>query len=229
MIDFHTHLLPGIDDGSKTVEESVEMLTALGEQGVDIVAATPHFYPTKCGLQTFLERRQSAFERLRPHLTEDMPSIRLGAEVAYYPGISRMADLPLLCLEGSQILLLEMPARPWTDSEVRELVDLSCLGRLTTVLAHIERYPSMRKRTVFDLLLDRGILMQGSVGSLLSFTTRRRTLTLLLRGRLHLFGTDCHNMTTRPPRMGEAIAVLQKRLGGEFLRRLDAFGRSLLK
>ena len=82
MIDFHTHILPGIDDGSSHVEESAAMLTALREQGADTVFLTPHFYPQESCLTDFLEKRAEAMEKLKPILTEDMPTCRLGAEVS---------------------------------------------------------------------------------------------------------------------------------------------------
>ena len=109
MIDFHSHILPGIDDGSQSVEMSLEMLGALKAQGAGVVCATSHFYATERSPERYLYRRQEAFEKLKPQLPEDAPEILLGAEVLYFPGISRMEALPSLCLEGTNLLLLEMP------------------------------------------------------------------------------------------------------------------------
>ena len=63
--DFHSHILPGIDDGSKTVEESIALLRAEAEQGVKRVVATPHFYSNRDTMEGFLERRHAAVEALR--------------------------------------------------------------------------------------------------------------------------------------------------------------------
>ena len=109
MIDFHSHILPSIDDGSKDVEMSLQMVALLQKQGVDTVCATSHFYATQRSPERFLQRRAEAYEALRAALPEDAPAIRLGAEVLYFPGISHMAALPQLCLEGTKLLLLEMP------------------------------------------------------------------------------------------------------------------------
>lgn len=228
MIDFHSHILFEMDDGSRSGEESVAMLTALAEQGVELVAATPHFYPFREDPDTFLKRRAAAYERLRPLLREGHPTIRLGAEVAYYSGISRSTELHRLTLEGTGILLLEMPPRPWSDSEIGEVIDLSCVGQMTTVLAHIERYPSLKNNEVLDLLISRGVLMQGGTEPFFSFFSSRLAISRLKSGRIHLLGSDCHNMTSRPPRYGEAIARIRKKLGGAALDALDAFAHELI-
>ena len=119
MIDFHSHILPGIDDGSKDVAESLAMLSALKEQGVDTVVATPHFYANHHSVEEFLRRRQKAMDRLSAELSEGAPTIVLGAEVRYYEGISHLQNLESLCIGDSKLLLLEMPFYKWTEYTVR--------------------------------------------------------------------------------------------------------------
>ena len=99
MIDFHTHILPGVDDGSKNVEESLLMLDSMKNQGVKTVIATPHFYANDESVESFLSRRNEAFSSLKKSLA-DGPEIILGAEVRYYDGISRLEDLKKLRIEG---------------------------------------------------------------------------------------------------------------------------------
>ena len=79
VIDFHSHILPGIHDGSKDLETSLEMLRMSAAQGVTDMVATPHFYASKEGFETYLEKRIHAFETLCASRTPDMPRIRLGA------------------------------------------------------------------------------------------------------------------------------------------------------
>ena len=79
-------------------------------------------------------------EALKPQLPENAPRILLGAEVRYYQGISRLEGLKKLTVEGSKLLLLEMPMGVWTESMVRELVELSGKSSVRIVLAHVERY-----------------------------------------------------------------------------------------
>jgi protein-tyrosine phosphatase len=98
-----------MDDGSKRVQESLELLSMLSAQGVDTVIATPHFYANDESVDRFLERRAECYGRLCDALPDGVPKMLLGAEVSYYPGISRLEGLSRLCIEGTDILLLEMP------------------------------------------------------------------------------------------------------------------------
>ena len=229
MIDFHSHILPAIDDGSESPEMSLQMVRALQQQGVDTICATSHFYATRRSVRRFLYRRAEAFEKLKAVLPPDAPTILLGAEVLYFPGLSRMEELPQLCLQGTRLFLLEMPFEKWSDYMIREVVDLAHDSRLQIVLAHTERYPDMRNPDVMDKFLDCGILMQSNAGYFLRFATRHRALRQLKEGRLiHLLGTDCHNMSSRAPNMAQAVELIEKKLGPAVLEDVDALGRYLL-
>lgn len=129
MIDFHSHILPGMDDGSQTVEESLTLLEMLRAQGVDTVAATPHFYARENSPEVFLRRRREAWERLNARLTPGGPQVLLGAEVRYYRGISRLEELHRLCLSGTHVLLLEMPFPPGPPASWRNW--RTCCGRIS--------------------------------------------------------------------------------------------------
>ncbi len=229
MIDFHSHILPQIDDGSSGVKESLEMLEELSLQGVDTIVATSHFYATQRSPQEFLARRERAFEQLKARLPENAPRILLGAEVLYFPGMSRMDELSTLCIEGTNILLLEMPFRPWSEHMIREVHDLARSGRYTLMMAHIERYYDDQPVSVWDDLLGEGVLMQSNADCFLPFFAGRKALRLLREDRIHLLGTDCHNMTSRPPQMDEALWVIRRRLGEEKLAQIDELGRDLLQ
>lgn len=235
MIDFHSHILPGIDDGSKDVNMSLKMIHALQEQGVDTVCATSHFYATQRSPSHFLERRQEAWDILSARLPEDAPEILLGAEVLYFPGISRMEELPDLCLEGTNILLLEMPFDSWSDYYIREVTELANSRAFTILMAHIERYYNRQPRKVWDAFLEMDILMQSNADfflrkdSLLSFHPGAKALKLLKEGRIHLLGTDTHNMSSRPPRMAEAREKIRDELGERVLHRIDRLGEELLE
>ena len=82
MIDIHSHILPGIDDGSKNLRMSLGLIDMLIDQGIDTVAATPHFYADRVSVEKFLSRRQRAYESLAEALenTPKAPKILLGAE-----------------------------------------------------------------------------------------------------------------------------------------------------
>ena len=227
MIDWHSHILPGMDDGSKDVAESIAMLQMQAAQGVKTVIATPHFYANDEKVASFVERRAKALEALKAQLPEDTPGILLGAEVRYYQGISRMEDLMDLRIEGSKLLLLEMPMAVWTEYMIRELVELSGRSRVRIVLAHVERYLRLQKQSVWERLADSGILMQINGNFVTSLTTKRKAIALLAEGSVQFLGSDCHNLTTRSPQLGKAFEVIRKKLGDDYLDQMNHYGYSL--
>lgn len=229
MIDWHSHILPGMDDGSKDAAESLAMLQLLKTQGIETVVATPHFYANDENVPTFLARRAKALEALKEQLPSDASKLRLGAEVRYYQGISRMEGLMDLRIEGSKLLLLEMPMSVWTEYMVRELIELSGKGNLKIVLAHVERYLKLQKQQTWDRIADSGILMQVNGSFFTSLATRRKAVSLLDGGMIQLLGSDCHNMTSRPPQLGKALEVIRKRFGDDYLEQMKHYGYSLFE
>ena len=217
MTDFHSHVLPGIDDGSASVEESVALLGLLYEQGVDCVCATPHFYALYDEPDAFLSRRNSALLKLAEAIDgKGLPRIIPGAEVTYFPGISNMQSIEALCLAGSKYLLVEMPEELWSDYTVNELVKLAVTKDIRLVIAHAERYISLQRSSTLKRLREIGVLMQSNVSFFINRKTRRRALGLLRRGEIHFLGSDCHNLTLRPPRYAEAVKIIKDKLGDNF-------------
>ena len=228
MIDWHTHVLPHMDDGSHSLAESLQMLQALGEQGITHVLATPHFYPNEDSVESFLQRRAKAYGLLAPSLGEALPTVLCGAEVAYYAGIAKMKELKHLTVEGTDLLLLEMPMSPWRQSTVRELVELSGVRGFRVVLAHFERAAAMQSKKTLHTLWQNGVLVQVNAGSFQGFCGRRRMLRLFKTRVAHFVGSDCHNMTTRAPNIKTALTLIKKRCGSEFLAQMNDFGQALL-
>lgn len=220
MTDFHSHILPGVDDGSKSIEETLKMLELLSDQGVRRVVATPHFYPNHHSVEEFLEKRNSAYEEIKKHIEASHPQVVLGAEVKFYDGISRMENLSTLLIEGTEILLLEMPFERWSDYTVRELINLSSSGICTVAIAHIDRYIGFQNRNVLFELLENGILFQANAEAFERFFERRKMLKLLKQGAIHFIGTDCHNLTDRAPNIKKAYNVILKKFGEQFTENL---------
>ena len=217
-----------MDDGSRDVAESISMTQMQSSQGIDIAIATPHFYANDESVESFLNRRSSAFEKLKTQLPDNSPSIKLGAEVRYYEGISQMSDLKKLRIEDTKILLLEMPMTRWTEYMIRELIQLSGKSGVQIVLAHVERYFKLQKQEVWQRIRENGILMQSNASFFFSFATRRKAISLLKKGYIHLLGSDCHNMESRPPKIDKAVNIIRKRLGDDFLGQINEYGFSLL-
>ena len=229
MIDIHSHILPGIDDGSKSVEMSLEMLRKSAGQGVHTMVATPHFYPTRNNPEKFYADRQRAYEQLAGSLTADMPKVLLGAEVAYFDGISRSHALEDMRMGESRLLLVEMPMGPWTDRMMQELQDIPSNLGLQPVLAHIDRYLKGNQLPRYlDTLLSLDVLLQVSAEAFLRFMDRGKMLKLVKNGLIDFLGSDAHNLDTRAPNMEVAAQNITKKLGEETLSDLTARSAELL-
>lgn len=230
IIDFHSHVLPGIDDGSRDVDMSCQMLRVSAEQGVEMIQATPHFYASRDRIERFLDRRARAFDRLSQALRPAWPRLLLGAEVAFFNGISMAEGIELLCLEGTDVLLLEMPFRPWSERDLKEVEDLIEVRGFRIVLAHLERYFLIRENhRRISRILELPLQVQVNAGSLLDWRRRGRALRLFRLGQAHLLGSDCHNLTDRPQNLAAGRRELSKRVGQECLARVDAAGERILK
>ncbi len=219
VFDFHTHILPGIDDGSRSVEESLAMIDELIGQGAKGIAATSHFYAQHMTPEDFFTRRQEAWELLIPHLSEDAPEIRLGAEVMYFEGIHRYEQLERFCLHDSSILLVEMPMQEWTSRMVSALLEINRRGDMVVLLAHIERYLPYHNKKAMERMLENGVLMQASTEFVIAKPAK--AVKMLKQGRIHFLGTDCHNMGSRKPNMKQALEIIRGRAGNELIHALN--------
>lgn len=230
MIDFHTHILPGVDDGARTPRDSIALLRRLREDGVTRVALTPHFYADETPPRVFFPARERAYRSLLAALPpgERFPEMKLGAEVHYYSGISHLDCLPNLCLAGTNLLLLEMPFSPWEGSALREVLEIGRSRALTVSLAHVERYRGLASRGMWEDLLAGGVLFQVNAESFLSSPLERhRALRALSRGEIAFLGSDCHDLRRRPPRMGELQALLTEKCKADDLAAIGARAAAL--
>ncbi len=228
MIDWHTHILPKMDDGSSDCDESVLMLKMLSQQGVKRVIATPHFVANNESVDKFLQRRRQTYDILCKKTNESLPDIILGAEVKYYSGISKLEKLEKLCIEGTLILLLEMPFSRWTEYTVRELEEMALTSNVTIVIAHIERYVSKNNLKVLQRLYHSGVLMQINANCFDHLFVRAKICRLIESGAVCFLGSDCHNSTSRQPQIDKALCFLAKKYGKEFINRFNEQGLILL-
>lgn len=218
MIDMHSHILPNMDDGSDSVETTHKMLQMLREQGVTKVAATPHFYAHKDNPTDFLRRREESLAQDQWEL-EILP----GAEVAYFDGMSRCQELKEFAIGDTGLLLVEMPFVNWTGRMVEELIRIPMELGLTPVLAHVERYRSSRQLPDFlKELLGQQIAMQCNAEAFLFSGSRRWALSMVKKGCIDFLGSDAHNLTDRAPKYGEAVQVIEKKLGKDICEKITA-------
>lgn len=212
MIDLHSHILPQMDDGSQSPEESAVLLELLRQQGVTTVAATPHFYATDETPQAFLKRREEAAAKLLP-AAEGQPQILMGAEVAYFSGIGNCEDIIPLQIGNTKLILIEMPFCTWSPRVVEEICKIPMQLGLIPVLAHVNRYRHRGQfPTYMHTLSESGVLFQCNTEAFQSIAGRRWAVRLLKNGSLHFLGSDCHDLSRRPPQLLHATHIIKKRL-----------------
>ena len=213
MFDVHCHILPGIDDGSKNVEMSLEMLEREVQQGIEGVIFTPHFYADMNDPAMFLSKRESALKELESNLDklDKVPKHTVGAEVHYFRGMSRSDDLEKLCIGKSDFILIEMPFRDWQSVFIDEIEEISTVLGLRVIIAHIERYFDQDKKLVKRLLNNPDLLIQCNAEFFIEKKSQSKAIKLMKSGRIDLLGSDSHNLDTRRPNLAEAIEIIQKK------------------
>lgn len=208
MIDFHSHILPNVDDGPNRLADSLTMLHQSFQQGVDLVVSTCHFYANEEYPQAFLDRRNQAFRKLRNAMlmsTEVYPQIILGAEVLYFPGISDAEGIGSLMIGSSKSILIEPPMIPWTDPMLDEIAQLGKNLDCTPVIAHVDRFMRMLgDDTLMHRVRQRDMWVQVNADYFLNPKTVKAAIRNLKDGSIQLIGSDCHNLNTRKPNLGLA-------------------------
>ena len=232
MIDFHSHILPEMDDGAEDLETSLEMLRESRRQGVDIICSTSHFYADEEDPESFLTRRSDAYERLQEAVgnSEEYPKILLGAEILYFPGISVSEEMMLLRLAGTPFLLIEPPMIPWSKTMLDEVEQCGESLRCIPVIAHIDRYMrAFRDYTLFERVKNRPVLIQVNASFFLHRDTTEFALQCLREERFQFIGSDCHDLYSRRPNMGDAVDVIREAGELEKLEELNSYLYEMLK
>ena len=231
IIDFHSHILPEIDDGSGNLEESLELLRLSASQGIRQIVATPHFYPRYDSPEKFLRRRAEAEKILRQAAAElGLPDVIVGAEVYYFSGISDSELVNALTIGGKRCILIEMPPAPWKESHYRELEGIYAKHCIIPIIAHVDRYiRPLRTHGIPKRLEKLPVLVQANADFFIQKSTRSMALRMLKKDQIHLLGSDCHNLRSRRPNLQEAMEIINGKLGQDALARIRYYQQRLLK
>lgn len=239
MIDFHTHILPGIDDGSRDIDMTEKMLRMEQAMGVSHIYATPHFYAHRRSVEFFLERRNKALEKVNSMLLkkdESLPRITAGAEVYYFTGMGRADHIEKLCIEGTDLLLLELPFTQWHSDIAKDIKEIMERRGLRIILAHLERYEAFQKdKSAWNRIIEMPLTIQLNCedivdsGSLFKRNHRHKLCFDLLESHDNIIiGSDCHDLSDRKPNIDEARVMIKKKAGIERLTQIDAYTEKLL-
>lgn len=232
--DIHTHILPGIDDGSRDMEETRQMLRMEREQGVYHIIATPHFavgdqQATSKQLQSALEETRAAARKLDPHMTVD-----LGNELLNGPGmLEALRRGEALTMAGTRYILVEFLPSDRYSVIYQALHDYIMEGYIP-IVAHMERYEALRRNwDNIEEIIKLGAYFQMNTGSLIGGLFRRRAAyhrRLVEAGYIHFLGSDCHGSDRRTPMMQDALKHLSRefRQGNTFRKLIQDHPRRML-
>lgn len=219
-IDVHSHVLPGLDDGSRSMEQSLEMLRIAHSEGIEIMIVTPHNMPGKGQppREKVLERMQKLQEEARK---EGIP-IRLvmGTEYFYREEVPELLEEDKgISMNDSDYVLVEF------DPMVEVRYFCNALDKIMgtgyyPIVAHVERYAKvMAKTAVLKDLKEVGILFQVNAASVVGdngWSVKRDVKKLLKQRLVDFVGTDAHSDGRRAPRMEKCAAYLAKKYGGDY-------------
>lgn len=224
LVEVHSHILPGIDDGSPDVETSLKMIARLKEQGAKRIVLTPHYYSDNISLDDFLRKRDRAFNHLLRELPPDSPELIPAAEVYISKYLFNAESLDELRIGNSNYVLIEHPfTASFDSSDYDRLANLYCDYGVKPVLAHIERYRELIEDPYkLDEYIEMGCLIQTNVESYAEGprSIRKKLIKLLNNGYIHLLGSDCHNLDSRPPEYEKGVKNIIKKCGEESVQTL---------
>jgi protein-tyrosine phosphatase len=217
VIDLHSHILPGVDDGPRTLEGSLELARVAVAAGTRTILATPHIHTDERIDAALVAERLAT---LRPALeAAGIPlEVLPGGEIAIW----RLADLDdaslrSLALGGGPYLLVESPFSPSAAAFEPVVLDLIARG-YKVLLAHPERCPAFQHDPMrLERLVEGGVLVQLTAGSMtgaFGTTVKRFTSALLRYGLVHVVASDAHDAVKRPPGLTAGFDALERELPG---------------
>lgn len=220
MIDFHSHILPGIDDGSRSYDETVKLLLEAKEIGFKKIISTSH-YAIDC-YETPEYKRKELVEQL--NLENRFPEIVLGSEIFLtYNILDLLKEYNASTINGTNYILFELPLRNHFMN-LKDLIIKLKENDYRLILAHPERYSMVQNN--FNLLYELkelGVLLQSNYGSILGIYggTAKKTLKKMLKEDLVDFlGSDVHRENTIYPKIPKAIQKISKYISKEKLEEL---------
>ena len=226
LVDPHFHLLPGVDDGPRTLQDSIALLRLAHAGGIRHVVATPHMFATPWNNEDPAAIRE-AFRAFEEEIEEigrriaflgDM-RLSLGAENYVSPELfDRLASGEVITLNDSDHLLIEFSGF-MTFEHVLSAVERIKSAGLRPVLAHVERYPVFQQNwRRLEALVETGCVLQVNASSVTGAGGRRARRfcdRLLKKALVHLVASDAHDERSRGPILGSAFKTLAERFSRE--------------
>jgi protein-tyrosine phosphatase len=227
MIDLHSHLLPGIDDGARSLDEALQLARMAVADGITHITLTPHIHPGRFDNNSATIK--PVFEAFQQALKDEAIalSVAMSAEVLLSAEVLMLVaqnQVPFLGVwEGMDVMLLELPHShipPGSDKLVKWLLDRHILP----MIAHPER----NKEIIRDLdtlapFVEMGCLFQVTAMSMagrFGVQSAQRAMEMLEKGWVTVLATDAHNREHRPPVLSEGYRAAKAAVGADEARAL---------
>lgn len=228
-IDFHTHILPDVDDGARDVDMSLRMLREMENSQVDLVIATPHYFSLDEKPIDFKKRIAAAAQQLQDAAMQNsqkLPDFLLGAEVYVERNLLLTEDLDLLCIGDTDLLLLELPVSEFREWMYTVLSGVTTIYGVRPVIAHVERVLSrISKKDLKKILEIPGICFQFNHTAFQDRKARSFVKQVMKEGYPVFFGSDCHSVSDRGPTSAADYEQIRqwliKKMGKDFPDRLS--------
>lgn len=232
MIDFHTHILPNLDDGSQSIEETFNLIKEAEKAGFDKIISTSHY------MENYYETENREREFWIDSLSQQFPSQNINVKLYIGNEIYITENIIELLKEGkastinnTSYVLFEMPF----NTEPMNLYDViyeMLKNKLVPILAHPERYRYVQKDpTILSDLIEKGVLMQSNYGSIIGqYGKREKILVMefLKNHMIHFLGSDVHKQGTIYPKIPKIIKDLKDKLDEEYVDELTTENAELV-
>lgn len=223
-IDMHCHILPGVDDGAKDIEEMKEMLKIAYQEGIRCIIATPHYHPRRGKEKPEILIEQAILLRDTAHAIDENFRIYLGTEIYFGQDvIQKLKEKQIMTMNRRNYVLVEFSTAE-TFSYIQQSLQQLQFSGYEVILAHVERYGCITDNPELAMQLwEMGIHLQINAGSICGDSGRK--IKKFVRGLMDedivfCVGTDAHDIKHRPPHMRKAAEYVQKKYGEEYARRI---------
>lgn len=223
MVDLHTHILFGMDDGAADISESRKLIELQQKNGIKKIALTSHFYSYKESAEEFLKRREEKFLIFYETFKDFSIEFKTASEVYISSNLLNIDNLLPLCYKNTNYMLLELPfSKPFNEKLFDTVEKLIFNKNIIPVIAHAERYEAVQNDlSILDKFNEMGCAIQMNASAIIEKVTRRLALKLIENNKIHAISSDCHNVRNRKPNSLQAFEIINKKLGKTYCETLN--------
>ena len=232
MIDFHSHILPGVDDGSASIEETMQLIKEAGEAGFTKIISTSHYVEeqyeyNEATRKQFLEILNAGVKSLG----EDV-KLYLGSEIyASYDIVELLKEAKASSINNSRYVLFELPMQNELPN-FKNIIYQLLANNYIPIIAHPERYSYVKEDPNWLIeFIELGVLFQANYGSIIGIYGKQAQKTvkqLLKNNMIHFLGSDVHRPKTIYTKIPEIMEELEKVIDAEQIKKLSEINPSLV-